>query len=144
MMTISQNKSSALDIENHLRRCDEFFIPNLASYINIEVYAEKLFKSATRYEIWKSYNLISLLAGYSNYSQNVFYISNISVEKEFISKSYGKKLIEYLIQEIKLSGLNSIELEVFKKNRRAINFYFKNNFKVISQTANKLRLKLIV
>lgn len=56
------------------------------------------------------------------------YIEGIFVDEKFRSQGIGKELIEY-VKERK----NTLYLKVYEKNNKAIDFYFRENFKVMSK-----------
>ena len=53
----------------------------------------------------------------------------LAVKKTYQDKGVGKKLLQYFIKEISNQYINQIWLEVSKQNKKALNFYLKNNFK---------------
>ena len=55
----------------------------------------------------------------------------IVVSKEFQHQGIGKNLVEFLIHEMKVSGVKKIYLEVRTDNEKAINLYEKTGFKLI-------------
>ena len=57
-------------------------------------------------------------------------IVNIIVNKNYRDKGIGTKLLNYIVDNYK--DINSIMLEVRESNNAAIEFYKKNNFKVIN------------
>ena len=57
-------------------------------------------------------------------------IVNIIVNKDYRDKGIGTKLLNYIVDNYK--DINSIMLEVRESNNAAIEFYKKNNFKVIN------------
>ncbi len=59
------------------------------------------------------------------------YIAGIFVKEEFQAQGIGKELIQFL-QNFK----SELILNVYEKNKKAVNFYIKNNFK-ISQKRNE-------
>ena len=62
------------------------------------------------------------------------YIETVFVLESFRSKGIGKRLYDYFIKWCKESKVNKIMLDVSTKNRKAIKFYRKNNFKDYSLT----------
>lgn len=132
----SKNNSSDKDIRNHLERCDELFKPFLSSYINLEEYSKKLLERAVRYEIFDNANLVGLVAVY--HSSNIGYISNFSLEQQFLGKDLSSQLMKLCIDDSKKQKLITIRLEVFKENLRAIKFYFKHGFTIESDNAKVL------
>ena len=65
-------------------------------------------------------------------SEETAHIHNIAVRKEYQNQGIGKKILEYLIENLKLDGIKSIVLEVRKNNKRAISLYKKFSFKEVS------------
>ena len=120
------NQSSFDQINNHLQYMDEYFIPRLSSYIDIEAYALKLLSKAIKYEAWCDQELVGLIAGYLNV--DVFFISNVSVYPIYQKQKTPYHLFSFAIDKLKLSGVKSIQLEVFSNNLKAIKFYKKNGF----------------
>ncbi len=65
-------------------------------------------------------------------SEETAHIHNIAVRKEFQNQGIGKRMLEYLIENLKLNGTKSIILEVRKSNLQAISLYKKFDFKEVS------------
>ena len=124
----SINDSNYKDIRNHLERCNHLFNPILSSYINLDEYSMKLFEQSIRYEIFHDIDLIGLVAIY--HSSNVGYISNFSLEQNFIGSGLSNDLMSVCLEASMSKKLKSIGLEVFKENKRAVKFYTKHGFMV--------------
>ncbi|NFN48670.1 N-acetyltransferase [Clostridium botulinum] len=60
------------------------------------------------------------------------YIAGLFVKKEYQRDGIGQMLIEYC-----KSKYLSLKLDVFIKNKKALNFYYKNNFKVLDEHINE-------
>ena len=60
------------------------------------------------------------------------YIAGLFVKKEYQREGIGKKLIEYIKPKY-----NQLKLDVYIKNKNAIKFYIKNDFKVVSEKNNE-------
>lgn len=60
------------------------------------------------------------------------YIAGIFVKKEHQREGIGNKLIEYSKSKYK-----HLTLDVYAKNEKALNFYYKNNFKVVDNKLNE-------
>ncbi|NFO05015.1 N-acetyltransferase [Clostridium botulinum] len=60
------------------------------------------------------------------------YIAGLFVKKEYQRDGIGQQLIEYC-----KSKYLSLKLDVFIKNKNAVNFYYKNNFKVLDEHINE-------
>ncbi|BCZ47280.1 acetyltransferase [Clostridium gelidum] len=56
------------------------------------------------------------------------YIAGLFVKKEYQGKGIGQKLIDYCKSKYLL-----LKLDVFIKNKNAVNFYYKNGFKVLDE-----------
>jgi len=59
---------------------------------------------------------------------NHIYWFGICILDNYQSKGYGKKLLEYILNNDKIKNLNSIYLTVDKNNEKAINLYKKYGF----------------
>lgn len=60
------------------------------------------------------------------------YIAGIFIKNEYQREGIGHKLIEYSKSKYKELSLN-----VYAKNENALNFYYKNNFKVLGSMINE-------
>jgi len=56
------------------------------------------------------------------------YIAGLFVKKEYQGEGIGQKLIDYCKSKYLL-----LKLDVFIKNKNAVNFYYKNGFKVLDE-----------
>jgi len=63
-------------------------------------------------------------------------ILNISINKDYQRKGYGKKLLHYLIKELRDRMIRQLLLEVRVSNQAAITFYLKYGFEEISLRKN--------
>ncbi len=63
-------------------------------------------------------------------------IYNIAVKREFQNRGIGKQMLNKLVLLAKGCNSQSIWLEVRNSNRKAINFYQKNNFRQIYERKN--------
>jgi ribosomal protein S18 acetylase RimI-like enzyme len=140
-LTFNINKSSHLDIQAHLIACNDYFMPPLNSYVDVDDYSLKIFNKALRYEFFKDLNLIGLLAVYVN-KDNKGFITNLSVDGSCKGFGLGKKLLDFGVLDLKKRGVQKIDLEVFKFNQKAVNFYLKNQFEIINSTDEKIEMRL--
>ncbi|QNL48760.1 GNAT family N-acetyltransferase [Olivibacter sp. SDN3] len=69
---------------------------------------------------------------------NTCYLDKIYVVKKFISKEIGKELHKILMQEIIALKYQRIWLSVLKENQKAINFYHKKGYQIISQYSQNI------
>ncbi|NRT79755.1 N-acetyltransferase [Clostridium beijerinckii] len=102
------------------------FIPKEYWRDNFEL-VKQMLPSADIY-IFEENNIIKGFIGIVE--QN--YIAGLFVKKEYQREGVGKKLIEY-----SKSKYDNLTLHVFTKNVTAVNFYMKNNFKVIDEHINE-------
>jgi len=63
-------------------------------------------------------------------------ILNISINKDYQRKGYGKKLLHFLIKELKDRMVRQLILEVRASNQAAITFYLQHSFEKISLRKN--------
>lgn len=62
--------------------------------------------------------------------ERVGYIMTLAVEKELRNIGLGKRMLEMLVQELRQSRVNRIELDVMAANVSAIKLYLKCGFHV--------------
>jgi ribosomal protein S18 acetylase RimI-like enzyme len=123
------NKASEADIAEHLSNCDADFIPALSSRVEINDYAKKITRKATRFEAWSGRTLVGMVAAYCNDQEgSIAYITSVSVLKAWKGKGIALKLLKQCIEHAKGSGMRQISLEVASDNMPAIGLYEKNGF----------------
>ena len=59
-------------------------------------------------------------------------MNKIYVHPSQQGKNLGKKLLSYIVEEIKIAGANALQLNVNRHNK-ALHFYEKQGFKIIRQ-----------
>lgn len=100
---------------------------------------EKLFNINNLNKLERIYVYIdeNLIKGFIHISTNfeIIDILNIVVEPTYEKHGIGTQLINYIINN-KNKEANTIMLEVREDNIKAINFYQKNDFKIISKRKN--------
>jgi len=129
------NKTTSLQIKEHLMRCKNLFEPKLDSYVNIEQYSKKLESKSILFERFHPSNknkLIGLIAAYDNSEIKQGFISNLSIESEFFGTKLSSNILLECINFFESKNYKSIFLEVYKENKKAINFYTKHGFKVVN------------
>ena len=132
------NKSSEIQIKEHLLRCSPQFVPSLEMYVDIPSYSKKIHQRATKFEIIEYIDLVGLIALYTDLDTKTGFITNVSVERKGISRELMSSCIQYAWS----IGLTKIHLEVHKDNFRAIRFYEKSGFILVKQTKNNLIMEL--
>lgn len=127
------NKSTLAHIRNHLESCKNNFSPKLQSYVNLTEYSQKLFLGATLFERFEDNELVGLIAAYDNNLDKIGFITNVSVETKHQGSGMSKSLLNECIEYYINKKYDLINLEVFKQNKKAINFYIKHNFKIVNK-----------
>jgi len=139
-MVVQQNTQSAQQIKKHLIKVNERFFPPLNTYINLEEYAQKLFDKAINFEALDGSVLIGLVAGYHNIEENLFFISNVSVDPDFQGKGIARNLFGSLYAYCYKNNIYQLKLEVFKQNKPAINLYQNLGFELSTDEDERLTL----
>jgi len=139
-MVVQQNTQNVKQIKTHLIKVNERFFPPLNTYINIEEYAQKLFDKAINFEALDGSVLIGLVAGYHNMEENIFFISNVSVDPDFQGKGITRNLFGSLYAYCHKNNIYQLKLQVFKQNLPAINLYQKLGFEVSTDEDERLTL----
>lgn len=112
------------DIKSHLVTCSTQFVPELASYVNIEDYAEKISKYAITIEAWSGTDLIGIVAVYYNNEDGMSgFITNVSVEKRYEGLGIAKNLLNICLDIGRMKGFNQVSLKVNQENVKAMRFY---------------------
>jgi ribosomal protein S18 acetylase RimI-like enzyme len=139
----SRNKSDSEQIENHLKECDDFFVPKLSSKVDVSVYAQKLAKHAVNFEAWNTNLLVGLVSVYVNDQHNrLAFISNVSIISTFAGRGIGKALLKECIEYAKNLKFKTVGLEVSVLNARAFNLYTKLGFKEVERKNGIVNLEL--
>ena len=125
---ISTNKSTEKEILDHLKKCNNDFIPSLSSYIDLELYSYKLFSKAVRFEYFVHNELAGLLAFYVLEKEGISFLTNLSVLRKYHGQGIASLLLSSLVNFNKKNKLTSIKLEVSNQNKPAYLFYMKNDF----------------
>jgi 2-polyprenyl-3-methyl-5-hydroxy-6-metoxy-1,4-benzoquinol methylase len=136
------NNSTKKHIINHLNACNNSFIPNLDSYVDINSYSRKIYSKSTRFEHFENNKLIGLVASYQNPIEREAFITNVSVIPSFQKKGISYSLLSKCISYYKDKKYKLIALEVNNKNWKAVNFYEKNKFKIVRIIKNKIVMEL--
>ncbi|EPG1716838.1 GNAT family N-acetyltransferase [Morganella morganii] len=130
-MTTSIQTISKEKLISFLKKIDVYFSPPLTSKVNIEVYTEKLLNNA--YIDYNTYDddIIALFAGYIN--ESTFFLTLFVIDEIFQGKKVSYPLFKKNIDYLRKEKISIINLEVYKNNHRAITFYKKFNFEIISE-----------
>lgn len=102
------------------------FIPKEYWINNFEL-VKQMLPTANNY-VFEENNIIKGFIGIIEQS----YIAGLFVKKEYQGEGIGQKLIEY-----SKSKYGHLTLDVFVKNEKALNFYYKNSFEVLDTKINE-------
>lgn len=102
------------------------FIPK-EYWINNYELVKQILPTADNY-VFQENNIIKGFIGIIEQS----YIAGLFVKKEYQGEGIGYKLIEY-----SKSKYEHLTLDVFVKNEKALNFYYKNSFEVVDKKINE-------
>ena len=142
-ITYQVKTAAEKDILWHLTECNNNFVPPLTDRVEINAYAKKIFDKAITFEAWENKHLIGLIAVYvNNGSPKTSFITNVSVIKECMGQGIAAALLKKCIAHAAASGCIDIQLEVFKDNIAAINFYKKYTFTQSGIKDDSLLMKL--
>lgn len=112
------------EILDHLRACDNFFIPILSQRVDLETYARKIFNKSQRFEAVVEGSLVGLISVYFDYSRKQSgFISNVSVDPRFFGRGVAKQLLTKCIDYSRQKRIRSLRLEVSSKNQAAQGLY---------------------
>ncbi len=138
------NSATFNDILQHLKSCNNQFVPPLNTRISLEEYSLKIFEKAIKFEIWNNTKLIGLLAAYKNDESKTLFITNVSVEENYTGKGFSNNLLEKAIAYCENFELKNIKLEVNKNNTKAISLYNKFNFIKENESVDSIFLNYTV
>ena len=125
-------------IYNFLVDNDNAFNPAFSTNVDLKKYSEKLYNNAKIYEAWDEDSLVGLLTVYINTLEKKAFIPYICVKRSGL----GTSLFSFFLSD--LCNCNCVELEVRKNNLKAIDFYKKMGFVMVSENNEKKRLRKIV
>ena len=108
------NKSSDIEIREHLWECSDSFTPPLSTYVEIDSYSTKIFTKSVRFEAFYKNRLVGLIAMYINKENMSTFITNVSVYPEFIGVGIGYTLLKNCKMYINRNGFTRLSLEVKK------------------------------
>jgi ribosomal protein S18 acetylase RimI-like enzyme len=123
------NNSITADIFEHLLACDNEFIPPLSSRVDLSEFAEKIKGKAVSFEAWHFKKLIGFASAYFNNTiDRIAFINNVSVLPYYCGRGIATKLLNKIIVCALKKKYKEIHLEVFSKNKPALQLYAKNGF----------------
>ena len=128
---VQRNESSVTAIADHLRACDDSFVPPLGSRVEIDDYAAKIVARAERFEAWSGSCLVGLLAAYCNDpARKVAFVTSVSVLPGWQGQGVASRLLRACVEHARQGRLERIELEVDPRNSAATLLYQKHGFAI--------------
>ncbi|MEA3259790.1 MAG: GNAT family N-acetyltransferase [Pseudomonadota bacterium] len=112
---------------------DKEFSPPLSERVNLTVYANKLAAEAVNLFVVEGNRDIAHAAFYCNDIKfNVAYISSIAVLPNFHGSGVAGNLLDEIFERCLSKGMALLRLEVDVENLRAVKFYEKYGFQIVS------------
>lgn len=74
--------------------------------------------------------LVSVIEVLSSFNRELAYLYGVSTVPIFEKQGHGKRLLQYVINDLEKIGIKKIELTVKKNNKRAVYLYEKNGFSI--------------
>ena len=110
--------------------------------VDIKEYANKLYKNADLLVAYKKEEIVGVAAVYANDEvSRCAYLSFIAIYRKYQGRGYGTKLLNCVEDKAKKNNMRILKLEVFKKNKRALAFYIRNNYIQIDETIDSYILE---
>lgn len=120
-------------IQSFLCTIDKDFPIHLSDKVNLDEYANKLYKNATICCKVNNGEIIGMVAGYTeNIVDDMAYIALVGVKKEYRGRGIAPKLIEQFINISHNKKINKIHLYTDVSNISAMRMYEKLGFKLFN------------
>lgn len=90
------------------------------------------------YQKYFVYELNNILIGYIGLRvyDDKAEVLNFLINEDYQNKGYGKELFNFVINFLKDSNINELTLEVNVLNKKALSFYKKFNFEIVTKKKN--------
>ena len=106
------NNCSIEELINIHIQCDNDFVPQLSSRVNIVDYATKLFTYADIVTISNGNFIIGVLAIYLNdFYSKIGYVTSICIRKEFRRNNLSKTLLDIAIEKAVITKMTKLNQE---------------------------------
>lgn len=125
----AENLSNLNEVLQHLKACDDAFMPPLSSRVELQAYALKISDKAHRFEAWQDVEMVGLIAAYCNDPEKqTAFITSVSVAPSCHGMGIASQLMEQCIRKLKTHSFKRLQLEVASNNLPAIRLYQKFGF----------------
>jgi ribosomal protein S18 acetylase RimI-like enzyme len=141
LVHLKVDTASALAIAEHLRRCDEDFVPRLSDRVEIDEYSRRIVQRATRFEAWASDSLVGLVAAYFNSDKRTAFITTVSVDPGHRKRGLASQLVAQCVAYADERGDSRVLLEVDGANGPAIDLYTTQGFTVADVNERTLSMR---
>ncbi len=139
IVSFSSEQISKVNLYELLCRLSDTYTPPLTQQVNLDNYASKLYEKANIIYAYIDGGLEGLIAYYV--ADNKCFITSFGIDKKYHSMGLGLKLFNRFLEEIAKKSITNLELETQIENLRAIKFYKKHGFEIVSSEENKLFLR---
>ncbi len=128
------------DVLGFQKHYDRLFNPTISSRVSLDLYSKKMADFGQNFFV---VNTDGEKFGHgciycNDENSKTAFISSIGVDKKH--KSYAKgiadMLLDSMLEEARINGMNCVRLEVFEDNCSAIAFYERNGFRLVKKTNN--------
>lgn len=131
------------ELKSLLEEIDADFEPALSSSLNLNEYAQKMYKNATIFSVHEEGKLVAAMAVYSNNpSRDVAFGTMLAVSKSHRIYGLGPNLIKTTVDYLKKKSFNFFRLEIYKTNPRVITLYKRLKFTMVSETEHTVFVEI--
>ena len=130
---LKPNEGNFEDLRDFITEMDKFFIPTLASRVNIDEYCHKIFSNATRFIYVENGTIIAMSIAYINPSPKESFGTYMAVRPEYEADGLGLDLTRKSIKYAKEIGSSSFRLMMRASNQMLLKFYLKQGFKITKE-----------
>lgn len=81
--------------------------------------------------------IISVIEVLSSFDRKKAYLYGVFTVEKYCSKGYGKKILQYVLEDLKKENIKEVELTVSPENEIAIKLYEKFGFKIKEKLENE-------
>lgn len=141
-MTYKVKSASQAELFSHLKNSDDCFDPPLSTRVELLDYAKKIFDRSVTFEAWEKEILVGVISAYFNDAENrLGYITHVGVLKSHRRRGIAARLFSLCMEYARERHFSMIELEVSKKNERAVALYQKAGFQVSARKNGSLVMR---
>lgn len=141
--TFRMDSATAGEIESHLRECDAYFDPPLSRRVDLHAFAAKIQAQTLRFEAWSDGQLVALVSAYFNDAgRRTGFINHVGTSPARMGQGLATDLLGRCIVQGRQLGFSFLELEVSRRNSRAIQLYKRIGFESGECRQDMLQMKM--